>query len=187
MNFIHLYHKSTMKKQLLLLFLLGMIAIAHCQDLNKYDDKGKKDGRWKIYYDKNWTVVKDSSKATNYWYTHYDHGKRIYTEASWGCKSCKFQDSLFSTDNSKIKLLDGKYTWYDKKGNISSEHYFVKGDPVWWKQYHPNGKLYLLFDYTKKCEGEPLSWYMYQYDKTGTLKNTMPISKGCGGTWTNIW
>jgi antitoxin component YwqK of YwqJK toxin-antitoxin module len=104
----------------------------------------------------------------------------------WGCKTCKFQDSLFRKKDGKIKLLDGKYTWYDKKGHLFSEHVFKNGQPIWWKEYHSNGKLYLFFDYTKKCEGEPLSWWLYQYDKQGNLKATIPTSKGCGGMWIGV-
>ncbi len=154
--------------------------------VNQFDKEGKKNGRWKLYYDTNWQVVKDSSKAAYYWYTYYDHGLRVYTEADWGCKTCQFKDSLFSTPVGKIKLLDGKYTWYDKKGHLFSEHVFRNGQPIWWKQYHSNGQLYLFFDYTKKCEGEPLSWWLYEYDKQGNLKATVATAKGCGGMWTGV-
>ena len=180
-----------MKKTLLILTFFFSAFLAICQTgntqtLNQRDDKGKKNGTWKLYYNQYWHVVKDSSKAAYYWYTYYDHGLRVYTEAAWGCKTCKFQDSLFSQQTGNIKLLDGKYTWYDKKGNLFSEHYFKNGYPVWWKEYHSNGKLYLLFDYTKKCEGEPYSWWLYQYDKEGVLIRTIPTSKGCGGMWTGV-
>ncbi len=174
------------KLLLLLLFFFSVVAIT-AQGLNKLDEEGKKQGRWELYYNQYWKVLKDSTNAVYYWYTEYDHGKRVYTEAQWGRKSFKFQDSLFSKQEGKIKLLDGKYTWYDKKGNISSVHVFKNGNPVWWKQYHPNGKIYLYFDYIHKCEDEPLSWCLYIYDKKGELKYTSWVSKGCGGTWTNIW
>jgi antitoxin component YwqK of YwqJK toxin-antitoxin module len=180
-----------MKTALFILFFLPSVfrhsgQTSNMQSTDQFDSDGKKNGTWKQYYDRYWHVIKDSSEAAYYWYTYYDHGLRIYTEADWGCKTCKFQDSSFTEQSRKIKLLDGKYTWYDKKGNLFSERYFKNGHPVWWKEYYSNGKLYLLFDYTKKCEGEPLSWCLYQYDKQGILKATLPASKGCGGTWIGV-
>ncbi|MBL7917848.1 MAG: hypothetical protein JNM96_05595 [Bacteroidia bacterium] len=155
-------------------------------NVNQFDKEGKKNGIWKLYYNQYWHVVQDSSKALFYWYTYYDHGLRIYTEADWGCKTCKFKDSLIDKHEGNLKLLNGKYTWYDKKGNLFSEHYFKNGQPVWWKQYYSSGKLYLFFDYTKKCEDEPHSWWLYIYDKQGNLKETLPTAKGCGGFWSNV-
>ena len=174
------------KFSLVYFLIAGPCIFSFSQTINQFDSNGKKDGKWKLYYDQYWRVSKDSSNAAYYWFTYYDHGIRVYTEADWGCKTCRYRDSVFSKQEAKIKLLDGKYTWCDKKGNLFSEHYFVKGEPLWWKQYHANGKLYLYFDYTKKCEGEALSWTLTEYDKKGNLKSTVPISKGCGGSWGGI-
>lgn len=63
------------KLSLILLFLFALTTIGQAQDLNKYDEKGKKHGKWKVYLDKYWKVLDDSSKAVYYRYTFYDHGE----------------------------------------------------------------------------------------------------------------
>src|SRR5258708_1106864 len=121
-----------MKKITLLLLLFGVFIFAKAQadTLNQYDANGKKNGKWILYYNEYWKVVNDSSKACYYAYTYYDHGMRTITEATWGSKEGKLIDSSTSNSIGKIKLLDGKYTWYDKKGRKSSIHYFNHGEFV---------------------------------------------------------
>ena len=165
------------------LFYLGFSTLLYSQDtLNRFDKDSKKDGPWILYYNSYWKVVKDSSKASYYAYTYYDHGMRTITEATWGSKNGKLIDSSVSNQHmGKIKLLDGRYTWYDKNGRFFSTHYFNKGKFISCKQYYPSGKVYLDFDYMKTREGQPHTYHMYIYEKNGTLESDFHVRKceGC--------
>ncbi|MGZ4035339.1 MAG: hypothetical protein ACXVPU_01745 [Bacteroidia bacterium] len=169
---------------LLFFFVLTLFSYSQTEALNKLDSNGKKDGKWILYYNTYWKVVKDSSKASYYSYTYYDHGTQLFTTATWGDKNGRLEDSLSGPQqNRKLKLLDGKYTWFDKNGKILSSHYFNKGEPVYTKQFYSSGKLYLYFDYLKKCEGQPYSWDLFVYDKDGKLKAESPVCKNNEGKW----
>ncbi len=170
----------------LLSFFFLPIQSAHCQPtpLNKLDSAGKKDGYWIRYYNKQWKVVDDSSEAYYYYYTYFDHGNKTQTTAKWGTKGGKLEDSTAGNQRmGKIKLLDGKYTWYDNKGRVFAAFYFDKGEPVSWKQFYPSGKLYMHFDYTIKYDGKPHSYHIYVYDKNGNLLLDKPECKYLNGKW----
>jgi len=171
----------------LFLFFLGSLTLVNGQivtNINQHDSKGKKDGKWMSYYNKQWKVVEDSSKAYYYFYTYYNHGARMHTIARWGTKGGRLVDSLAGTDHmGKIELLDGKYTWFDKNGKLFAILCFDKGEPTLWKQFYPSGKLHLLFDYSKKCDGKPLSYFLNIYDKKGGLETALPISLRENGKW----
>ena len=179
-----------MKTNILFILLfsgLTILSYSQINTLNQLDSKNKKNGKWILYYNDYWKVVKDSSEAFYYGYTYYDHGTRIYTEATWGSKNGKLEDSLSSHQQmGKIKLLDGKYSWFDAKGKLFSIHYYNKGEPVWCKQFYPSGKLYLYFDYMKKCDGQPESWCLNMYDKNGNLKSVYPMCKHNDGRWPKV-
>lgn len=167
-----------MKSIALSLFLFGSLAFANGQSehINQLDSAGEKNGKWILYYDKYCSVVKDSQKASYYCYVDYIHGRRHVTEASWGDKKWKLVDSVFSHQQmGKIKLLDGKYTWYNEKGLPADIHYYNKGELVYRKWFYSTGELRILMDYAKPYKGQPHSGYLYEYDKNGKLKASSPL------------
>jgi hypothetical protein len=166
--------------------LSGMAVSSFAQQggLNQKDASGKKDGKWILYYNSYFKVVDDSTKAAYYFFTYYDHGTRVHTHAQWGTKSGEIVCSQCdSSSGSRVKLLSGEYKIF-KKGNLFAVLLFDKGAPVIWKQYYPSGQLYLLFDYTRHINNEPLSYTLYEYSKDGSLKSTISIGKE--NNWGNI-
>lgn len=155
-----------MKRTLLLLSLFGITAIAYCQDINKYDEKGKKHGKWIVYLDKYWKVLSDSNKATYYRYTFYDHGENQHQMGRGDSKM------VSSTDTSKqkgIKILDGEYYWFDSDNKLRYTHILKNGVYMYYKEYYRSGELSKLFDYTRHAKGYPWSWYMIMFDKQGKV------------------
>jgi antitoxin component YwqK of YwqJK toxin-antitoxin module len=154
------------------------------EPLDQRDSDGKKNGKWTLYYDVNWAVVSDTSKASSYCFTYFDHGTTIYTNATWGTPNGKLVDSSSAISRTgKIKLLDGKYTWLDAKGKVTSIHYFSKGELLWRKEFYANGMPRLYMDFVKKCEGQPHSWSLSTYDKKGKLLTVSPICRDKDGHW----
>jgi hypothetical protein len=176
-----------MKPIALFLFLFGSLTFANGQSesLNQFDSAGRKNGKWIMYYDKYCSVVKDSQKASYYCYVHYIHGRKNITESDWGGKNLKLVDSLFSQQTGRVKLLDGKYTWYNEKGLPVYIHYYNKGELVYRKWFYSSGKLRIYMDYTKECDGQPHSGYIYEYDENGNLRSKSPlhIFKGKNGKY----
>ena len=73
----------------------------------------------------------------------------------------------------------------DATGLPADIHYYDKGELVYRKWFYPSGKLRIYMDYTKECDGQPHSGYIYEYDENGNLKNKAPlhIFKGKDGKY----
>lgn len=160
---------------------LSLFSISQTEKLNQLDEKGKKHGKWVIYLDNNWDKLKDSTKAVYYRYNYYDHGTSLYPMGPCGKKGWTLKTT--SGPPSQNKMLNGTYTWYDKKGKISSEHILKDGHYVSCKEYYPTGELNQHFDYTKKCKGETHGWGVFIYDKTGKLIMTSWMCRDKDGVW----
>jgi hypothetical protein len=145
------------------------------QSFNQFDAKGKKDGKWIIYLDKDWKRIDDSSKAAFKRLTYFDHGVNVYPMGPCGGKGYRLEHS--SDDQSKIHLLDGEYRWHDSKCNLSSVHVFKNGEYISCKEYSTSGKVTQYFDYSKKCTGEQYGWTVFLYDENGKLKKEYPTCK----------
>jgi hypothetical protein len=171
MKLKHLNIKPPMKKQLFLLFLLGITATAFSQNLNEYDNKGQKHGKWVRYLDKYWKVLEDSSKAVYFRYTFYDHGLNVHP---MGPAASKGYTMVFVGDSSKqnqkgIKILDGEYYWYDTENKLRFVHVLKNGVYLFYKEYYKTGELATLFDYTRHAREQPWSWYCLTFDKQGKV------------------
>lgn len=166
-----------MKLIILLVIGIFMIGLSHAQTIpvNQKDSAGRKNGRWIWYYDRYCSLVKDSSKATYYCYANYLHGRRFSTISAWGDKKWKLVDSVATAQRGKLKLLDGKYTWYSETGKPMVEHLYKNGELVYRKWYYANGNLRVLMDYRKPYEGQPHSGELYEYTEDGRLKSSVPI------------
>lgn len=163
-------------KSILTILLLTLTTFIFGQT-NQLDANGKKDGKWTVYLDKDWKKVDDSTKALYRRYTYFDHGTNIYPMGPCGGKGYKLEG------DTKSRILNGEYKWYDGKGKLSSVHVFKDGEYVSCKEYFPTGELSQHFDYTKKCEGQPHGWTVFIYDKKGNLTLTSPTCKDKDGNW----
>ncbi len=170
-------------------FSLAFIINSFSQEkINQLDTEGKRDGKWIIYLDSTaWKRVKDSCNASYFRYSYYDHGVNINPMGRAGKKGWKLE--CFSNSEppvGKIKLLDGEYKWIDSEGKVRFIHSFNKGEYILYKEFYPSGKLHTFFDYTKKWEGQPHSWYIYSYDKKGDLKYEGYVKKDKDGHWPSM-
>jgi hypothetical protein len=172
-------------KTLLLLFtfLLSQLASAQSEKINQLDSAGKRHGKWLRYLDQNWKTTDDSSKAAYVRYTFYDHGINLYPMGACGKKGWKLEAPENPDKSSGIKMLDGEYKWYNEKGKLIFYHVFSKGEYVSYKEYYSSGKLHSSFDYTKHFSGQPHSWYMTEYDKSGAIKYEGYTKKDEKGHW----
>jgi antitoxin component YwqK of YwqJK toxin-antitoxin module len=160
-----------MKMILLFTISIGIESFLSAQTatLNSFDDKGKKHGKWVVYLDKNWKKKDDSAGAVFYRYTFYEHGTNLHPMGTCGGTGYQLQSPSTEGVALTVKVLDGEYKWYDKKGALSSVHVFKNGEYVACREYYPSGELHQFFDYTRTCDGEPHSWYVSVYDKKGNL------------------
>ncbi|HXC04132.1 MAG TPA: hypothetical protein VNZ86_05225 [Bacteroidia bacterium] len=169
-----------------LLFCSGVVTLSFSQQdtLNHLDSKGKKDGIWIEYINSKWKQVQDSSHASYFRYTYYDHGCRVQGKP----RRCKLNHTLEYTggvqQNKKLKLMDGEYKWLDKKGSVVSIEVFKKGTIISdnyfaWHLFNLDllgynrkltGKLHEDSDFTKQYNGQPHTWYTQIYDKKGTVQ-----------------
>jgi antitoxin component YwqK of YwqJK toxin-antitoxin module len=133
-----------------------------------------------VYLDADWRKMEDSSRAVFYRYTYFERGANIYPMGPCGRKGYRLEPT--SEANTKT-LLDGKYTWYTAKGNLSSVHVFKNGEYVSYKEYFRTGELKQEFDYTKKCEGQLHGWKLTIYDKKGRIKRCEWVCKDRNGSW----
>lgn len=147
-------------KPILIILLSFFTSTLFSQTINQLDEKGKKHGPWKAYIDKNWKQVKDSSKASHFWYTHYEHGYEIYRLAD------RKGLVLEHTSASKGKVLDGEYRWKDKKGDLRYVDVFENGKYITYSSFK-NGKKNEFAEYTKQWRSEPNTFRLsiYRNDK----------------------
>jgi antitoxin component YwqK of YwqJK toxin-antitoxin module len=150
--------------------------------LNQRDRAGKKHGKWVVYLDGRWKNLDDSSNALFKRYTWFDHGTNLYPMGPCGGKRYKVKLASPPSHNGP-GTLDGEYTWYDKKGRISSVHVLKNGEYLSCKEYYASGGLHQHFDYTKKCENEKLGWTVFIYSKKGEITGTYPLCKDKNGKW----
>jgi len=166
-------------KNLFLLLCAYAISILASGQVNQLDSAGKKDGKWIEYLDLHWMEVKDSSQAAYFRYTYYDHGYNVF-------KSMKYykEEHLEPSENSnnpsatkKCVVLNGEYKWYDQKNRLIAIEFYQNGEYTWCKSYdwgisgdeYKGKKLHEYFDYTKKFEHQPCSFYYESYDRHGVV------------------
>jgi len=152
-------------------FCLGFSILSYSQEkINQLDKDGKNDGRWLVRLDDHWLIPKDTDKAVYCRYNFFDHGLNLNPMGAGGGKGWKCISTVNSTQYiGKMKLLDGEYKWYDKKGRLIFIHVLKNGEYVSYKEFYKSGELHEYFDYTKH-QGQPHSYYIYLYDKKGKVK-----------------
>lgn len=169
---------------LLLLFSIQYFLIG--QTTNQFDAEGKKHGIWKLFLDHKGAKLNDSIGAVYFRYTYYDHGVHVYPMGNFIGKGGRIEENGLAKSTTGIKMLDGEYKCFDKKGKLNYIHTFKDGVYVSYKEYYPNGKLHTFFDYTKHYKDQPYSWYLIEYKKNGDVKYEDFVRKDDTGKWPNM-
>lgn len=120
------------------------------QEYNAFDEKGKRHGKWKKYY--------DNSKQIRYQGT-FEHGKEVgefkFYKPSSGEQPTAIK--IFSKDSDTATV---KY--FTVKGSVISEGKMIGKERVGeWKYYHQNSKKVMMIEYYSlgKLNGEQHTYF----------------------------
>ena len=160
-----------------------LFSFSQTETLNQLNENGKKDGKWILYLDKNGNALADSIKAKYWRYTYYDNGIHIYPMGAFIEKGDKIIPSKVADSTQSIQMLDGEYTCAKKNGRVKFIHEFKNGEYVSYKEFHKSGIISNHFDYTKHCDNQIHSWYMYLHDENGKILVEECIKKDENGNW----
>ncbi len=176
-----------------LLFSLSLICLTsssqnNADTLNKYNDKGKKHGYWKVYLTETIVKTKDSTKAFYYAYNYYENGSLVILTTNLGTrkKPVKIEyDGVKSTAGHPV-LLNGRLKLYDKHG-LEYDEIYANGLPTYKMSYAsykgaPNVKLELL-DYSRPYKNQMGSFYYELYYQDGTVYKKYWFTKNEKGKW----
>ncbi len=137
--------------------------------------------RW-IYLDKNWNPIVDTSNYSYKRLTLIDGETNIRPLGNFD-DNYLLKREIDSTVSKNDKILDGKYTWYDSNGNKVWEYVFENGESVSYREFRKKGQVKTYFDFTTHAENDPLSYYVYVYNKSSTKLEVSCIQKDEKGNW----
>lgn len=145
------------------------VVTAQTDSINQLDSSGNKDGTWRVYYNAKGKEVGDSSHATYYRYTWYEHGKNTQ-DFEWCGSSDKIISATDTVQYVGLKLLHGEYKITNKRGSVKSIHVFNEGQYVSYRTFYSNGNLQEYCNFTNLFFEEPHSYCKRVYGKNGEVK-----------------
>lgn len=158
-----------------------LICLLNCMTLTV---KSQTNNKNVVYLSTDWKIVTDKKDAVYLYYMDYqnENPKEIYYSNK---KRLDYDKSNEIKTTDGIIILNGEYKWYDKNGKLLTHNRFENGVRVWCKTYtwglsgknRTGEKLHEYFDYTKKYDNQPNSFYCEQYDKKGN-KSTWYLRTG---------
>jgi antitoxin component YwqK of YwqJK toxin-antitoxin module len=142
------------KKGIFVLIFLNVFCIQAQNDFNKLDDKGKKNGLWKGFY--------QDTKNQKYEGT-FDHGKEVGTFTFYDNTKAKI---IIATREFKPKDNSAYTIFYDQSKNKVSEGKVVnKLFEGQWKYYHKASKVVMTIENYSNGKLEGLRSVFYPSDK----------------------
>ncbi len=123
---------------------------------NFLDDLQRRQGKWKIFYDKNWKQIDDSIQASYYRIIDYKDDKPIGKVYDYYKSGIIRWQGEFSSDRPE-EIRKGKNIWYTKDGNID----YVS-------DYSADGKLIERVSYD--FIGNPI-WNIWTYLDNGLISS----------------
>lgn len=126
-----------MTRLLFIALLLSNLTLCGQRDtLNRFNDKGKKNGYWVQYLD-SLLYATDSSNSYFYGYDLYDNGLKVFTFSarpnSWKKSKLVYDGQL--PEKGKPKPIEGTFKWYSPEMRIESEEVYKAGRPFYMKSY----------------------------------------------------
>ncbi len=155
-----------MKQTLLLLLAclllgIGVQAQQIPQNPNLTDSEGKRQGKWTILYDANWTIITDAAKAEFYRLIEYKDDKPTGTVTDHYRNGTVQMEATLLADRPE-DIMDGTVIFYDAQGKKEKEALYKNGqlvseesfpDPESWKALNQTGtQAYYAGDYEKAIE-----------------------------------
>ncbi len=175
-----------MKTIIILIFSLLLAGKIYAQDTtpNKLDDKNLRQGRWTVYYTKNWqeTTIKDSI-------AFYSVGE--VTDGKFN-GVCIDYDAKTNLKKNEITYLNGVENgvaiYYQTNGKLSAKGKFLAGKKDGtWNWYYPSGKIESEYTflagiregkYKKLSEkGEILEEYVFENDQKKATEYDLLVAK----------
>lgn len=167
-----------MKTKIILGFLLAYTVILGQANitLNQHNEKGKKHGYWKTFFDDKITPT-DSVNSVFFAYQLFDNGETVYMYGDFREKK-KLNITYPRPLPAKGKpyLLNGKFIWRDKDSTLLMEEYYSDGFPQQYCIYQMNKNKNLVIseevDFTRKFDNMQGSFYsaLYFMNSDGALK-----------------
>lgn len=173
---------NTMKTLLSLLpIATSFLSYSQSDTLNQIDSNGLKQGYWTVYLDDEWKKVDEKSDATYMRYAYYINGGNLYPMSSWKNAYISMNGEMTMTITGNPILLDGTFTWYDKKGRLLSRHVLKNGVYQSYEYYYKSEKLKGGFTTTEQCGETALDYCVFLCDKEGSIKSKWPILRDESG------
>jgi len=157
-----------MKQNLVVFFLcITLNVLSQGDTLNRFNQKGKKDGLWKVYLNQYLKPVDAIENAYFQAYERYDNGQIVFKFYSdkydWKKFSFKYSQPLPKIGYPEV--LNGSVGCYEPNGEIMYQYDFKNGLPVHYKYfsyYANNPKIcgfYEVHDWSKKYNDLDGSYY----------------------------
>lgn len=156
-----------MKTYFYLLVFLGNSAFSQ-EQINQFDNNGKKHGLWEIYESAQWKDLPSPEGAEYIRYTYYDHGTDLSSMGQLAMKKHKIVHEGPKEETLKgLKLMSGTYKVYDPKGNLQFIHELKDGHYTAYKEFGKKGELKTDIDFTQRYMEQPHTYKITSYDKKG--------------------
>ena len=117
----------------ILTILVLISLIARGQNINQFDENGKKHGSWSAYVDSSLCSV-DSVNSIFHGFSEFVHGKNIF---QFNCSKWKKNLRVnHSKNTSQGKILNGVVEFYNEKNAIVEIHKYKNGHASFYKTYN---------------------------------------------------
>lgn len=166
---------------ILLLLFPTCVSLAQSDTLNQTDSNGMKQGYWTVYLDLDWNKVSSAEDAYYMRYTYYINDGNLYPMSAWKNGYISKNGEFVFPEKGAPTLLDGTFTWYDKKGRLLSKHVLKNGIYQSYEYYYKSGKLKGGFTATEQCGDTQLDYCMFLCNKDGSIKLKSPIYRDESG------
>jgi hypothetical protein len=148
--------------------------------LNKFDDKGKKNGYWIELINQKLEPVKRKKKAVLFRFVYFEHGIKLNNFNSRLILHKLHLESKQNLVQGKPILMDGEYKLIEKKQLLIIENYTQGKRSGIYKCYNvQTGRILELANYDKKFNSQEHSFYlMYEETDNGEFKSKAYYRKG---------
>jgi hypothetical protein len=176
-------------KLLIVLVITVTNSRAQNDTLNKYNNRGKKQGYWITYLDTALNTTEKKDNAILYGYTYYDNGKKVNPLQNLLRKAKTSVGDDLKKNRGNPVLINGTFLIYNKENKVEYEEVYENGKPRLKTAYSwdKNGnRSKETLDYQNKYMGQEGSFYFQQYNSSGELVDKFWYGRNEKGKWVYI-